>query len=244
MTALYVNQKIDETPLSEDALIAFFHGQRTGGSALRHILARGIGTDKVFATQYAGEFEHWHKIKPETLLGLRVFAGHSNYSQVDLGREQRYISLVRHPVYRVFSIFYYCKRYDTHALHPFTNNATMAEFYESARKRSPSYFDNVQCRRISGEMKIGPAMKALEDHMWAIGATEKLNNFTDWLLPKLGAEKEDVPDLGSDAEKYAKELKNTDLVERILNDNREDLQLFEYLNASYFGMPADLYPRL
>jgi hypothetical protein len=244
MQAIYVNSKIDDETPAADMLLAFFHGQRTGGSALRHILAEAVGPDAVFATQYAGDFEHWQHMTPEKLENIRVFAGHSNYSEIDLGRELRFISLMRHPVYRVISIYYYVKRYKTHALHHFTENATIDEFYYPARDKHPSYFNNVQCKRISGKYNYAAAQKAVESHMWAIGATERLSDFTDWLLPKLGAPKQDVPDLGWDKDKYIKELENAKLVEDILKDNAEDLKLFSYMNENYFGMPAEYYPGL
>ena len=244
MNALFVNPKARDDALLAENLLVFFHAQRTGGSALRHILARALGQEAIYCTQFVDKFQHWPKLTPADLQGYAVFAGHSNFEPKEMVRSQRFVTLMRHPVYRTISIYYYAKRYETQFLHPFTLENGLVDFYYKARKEHPGYFANVMCQRICGRRKFDLARDNLEANYWAVGATEKLGVFVDWLLEALSVPSEKTKDLGWDKDKYAKELQHTDMVNDILKDNLHDVALFEYMNEKYFGLPDEHYPKL
>ena len=152
--------------------------------------------------------------------------------------------MYKRQVYRTISIYYYAKRYETQFLHPLTIDTGLVDFYYKAREAHPGYFANVMCQRICGKRKFDLAREAIEANYWAIGATEKLGVFVDWLLDALGAPPEKIKDLGWDKDKYAAQLQNTDMINDILKDNRHDVALFDYMNERYFGLPDEHYPKL
>lgn len=239
---LFLNPRFIDQVIEEQDLLVFFHAQRTAGSAFRHILADAFGKDKVFCTQYAGEFKHWELITEEELQEQRVFAGHSNFEEKGWARKLHYTSILRHPVYRTFSLYYYCQKYPNQFLHDFAKDKSIEDFYYAASEKKPKYFNNVLCRRIAGVTDFQSAKKSIEDRFFLIGATESFSKFVQQFLASQNLPAQDVPKAKRDVERYGELLEKTTLVKDILSNNKEDEKLFRYFNREYFGFDEQEYP--
>jgi len=241
MASVFINPVYDDAPYQAGDLVTFFHAQRTGGSALRHLLGAAVGKPRVYCTQFAEDFVHWENVEPARLDGVLVFAGHSNFQDRDLSRRLLPVSLMRHPVYRNISLYYYARKFQNQFLHPLTEGRGLEEFYDVASAKKPVYFNDVLCRRVCGEPSAAKAIALIESRYFVVGATERLGDFVSALFGKLGVAIPEVPAKQSDAEQYREELANEGLVARILANNPEDVALFDYLNERYFGLPAADY---
>ena len=240
---LWVNPRFAQDASEVNDLIVFFHAQRTGGSALRHLFADALGREQVYCTQFTDDFQHWERVTPSALANKTVFAGHSNFEPREMGRRLRPISLVRHPFFRTVSLYFYCKKYPNQFLHPLTEGRDLRAFYEVASAKKPVYFHNVMCRRIAGEPSCEAALASLSDRFLAVGATERLGEFVRWLFAHEGLDVPGVPVQPPDHERYAEYLTDHTFIEQVMAANREDARLFETLNAAGLGLPDDAYPK-
>ncbi|MCB1996261.1 MAG: sulfotransferase family 2 domain-containing protein [Burkholderiaceae bacterium] len=238
----YFNHELGAEPWKASDLITFFHAQRTGGSALRHLLGDALGKERVFCTQFVSDFQHWEVVPAERLLEKTVFAGHSNFQRRDLGRRLLPISLVRHPVYRTFSLYYYCKKYPNQFLHHLTESRDLQAFYAAASAKKPNYFHNVCCQRICGKADFELARTTLERDYLLVGCTERMGDFVQVLFDFLGVPRVEVDQRETDHDRYKQHLHLTDFIETLKRKNSEDLKLFEYMNRTYFHIDEYLYP--
>lgn len=236
MTHLYINPKFagHRFDPTEDFLL-FLHAQRTGGSALRHAIARAWSREDLYCTQFVDKFKHWHVVEQETLAPFKGFAGHSNYAERDFDRNVLMITLLRHPVMRIISLYYYVRGRDNHALNAQAKAMDLGEFYRTVRLEKKTYFDNVMCRRICGKPNFKMAKERIETDFWMVGMNEHLGEFVTALLDGLGEPQEELPLLKSDADRYAEELKDSELVAEIRENNNHDIKLFDYMNETYFN---------
>lgn len=238
----FLNPALANSQISEQDLLVFFHAQRTAGSAFRHILAKAYGKQSVFCTQYAQEFKHWHDVSEEELESQRVFAGHSNFEEKNWARKLHYTTILRHPVYRTFSLYFYCRKYPNQFLHHIAIDSTIEEFYYTASKKKPKYFHNVMCSRVSGQADFELAKKNIEQNFFLVGATEEFSAFVEVFLASQNLPAQDVPVAEHDFVRYGELLEKTDLVNDILAANQEDEKLFRYFNKKYFGFEEKQYP--
>jgi hypothetical protein len=238
----FINESFAGHRLDDSDLLVFFHAQRTGGSAFRHILADAYGKDRIYCTQYVDGFKHWPEVNADALKQKMVFAGHSNYELRDISKNQHMISILRHPVYRTFSLYYYCKKYPNQFLHDYAINSTIEGFYYAAVKRKPIYFNNVMCRRISGSPSFEKAIVSINERFIAIGCTETFSDFAGWFLRSQGLDAQEIKSADSDFKRYGELLDKEQLVNDILAANSEDEKLFRYFNERYFNNDKNMYP--
>lgn len=232
MTQVFVNPAIaQQVPDMEDPLIVFFHAQRTGGSRFRHVLAEIYGQDHVYATQWIDDFKHWKDLTPAELDEFRAFAGHSNYEPIGMVRPCLMVSLLRHPVYRAMSLYFYCQTKDGHALREMANSLDMFSFYREASSWKPHYFQEVQCRRISGVRKADAAIEMIHSSYLAIGSVEALPEFIGGVGDALRWPSVDVSAIPADSERYSQHWSD-DFAEMVLDGNMEDMRLYEYFEET------------
>lgn len=238
----FLNPALASAQICEQDLLVFFHAQRTAGSAFRHILARAYGEKSVFCTQYAQEFKHWCDVSEQELDSQRVFAGHSDFEEKDWARKFHYTTILRHPAYRTISLYFYCRKYPNQFLHHMAINSTIEEFYYTASKKKPKYFNNVMCRRVSGQANFEAAKKNIEEKFFLVGATEEFSAFVRAFLLSQNLPAQNIPVAEHDHIRYGKFLDKKELINDILAANQEDEKLFRYFNRHYFGFNEAEYP--
>ena len=244
MKHVYINPKFQNEVFDEkEDFLLFLHAQRTGGSALRHVITRAWSKEDLYCTQFVKNFQHWKDVDEETLEGFKGLAGHSNFVERSFGRRVRLITLLRHPVLRNISLYYYIQKRKKHPLNEDALSMSLSEFYFKVRPMKLTYFDNVMCRRISGKPDFQKARDAIENDFWMVGMSEYLGSFVSALLSGLAKPGEETPDMGSDLDKYRDEVLDRELVEAIFENNKADTKLFNYMNDTYlesaYAYPAE-----
>lgn len=214
-------------------LLVFFHAQRTAGSALRHIFIEGCGHENVYTTHTIPDYKHWPELSDEQLRPYKVFAGHSNFCEMQTDRRLLYVTLLRNPVYRAASLYFYCQRKDGHALRELANSTDMDEFYRQGSKLKPKYFRNTMCLRTCGKPSADRAIQLIESRYLAVGATENLPGFVDQLGGILGWPKIEVPRQESDHSRYIN-LMSEDFIEMVQRESAEDVRLWNHMCDRYF----------
>ena len=243
----YINPRFKEKAIQENDLITFLHGQRTAGSNFRvQVLAQAFSENQIYAPQYVDGWKQWKNLNFEELGGYRAFVGHCDYQKKEMFRDVHFITLLRHPVYRFFSLYYYSKNRKDSRYNELAEKYELKDFFQQLIISSTSgynYFNNAMCRRISGHPDFETTLKCIEESYLAIGCTERMSSFAEWFAEQLEIDELGVKSVEADREKYAHLLDDQDLIDMILRHNQEDEKLFRYMNENYFHLPNENYPQ-
>jgi hypothetical protein len=169
---------------TEDALI-FLHVPRTSGSTLNSILTRQYRRSEVHVEELFNppDVERFAALPESQRARIRLLKGHMAFGlHRYLPRPARYFTMVRDPIDRVVSYYYYIRRRPAARLHPavMENDIDLATFVESGMARD--HTDNSFVRFISGEpfVEFGSvgnelletAKANIRDHFVLTGSTD------------------------------------------------------------------------
>ncbi len=227
----FINDRIVGLANDANALIVFLHVQRTGGSALqRRVLAKALGRERIFMTRdHNGKL--WPDLTPADLEGMKAYAGIATFKPRDLGRPCLYISLLRHPLYRIVSLYFYIRSKEGHALRELANSLSLEEFYREASQKTPHYFRETQCRRIGGSPDASAALEAIHTHYLAIGFARNMVAFVDALAGIFHWDGVELKQRTADETRYD-QLISDGFRNAVLEENKNDLQLYESMLAT------------
>jgi hypothetical protein len=131
--------------------VIFLHIPRTAGTTLHNIIERHYPSEVVYSF---GSDAHASARELESMplaqrSKIRMLKGHLPYGVHDLlSGPSTYFTLLRDPVERAISLYYYVKRVSQHPLHEhLVYCGNMKNFFESGRIRMS---DNGQTRLVSG----------------------------------------------------------------------------------------------
>lgn len=223
----------------EGALLGFFLAQRCGSSALLRWVQGQLGAERVYDYRNVDPFIHWNRQVAGTLDGYAVYSGFSDFRPPkDLRRPFCAFSTVRHPLHRLASLYAMSQRDQLHVYHDLAVRSSFGEYYREGSADRPYYFQNLCCRRIGGRPSFEAALEAMDEYFGIVAVTDALPVMTALLISAYGWDTDPLPtpDDTSD-ERYASEVP-ADLRERILEDNAEDLRLFDHVMARAVDVPG------
>lgn len=141
----------------QESTVLFLHVPKAGGSTLCNVLGR----------QYAKEDSYWirpDRSRPESLQEfvdldderkrrLRLVTGHVPYGiHTHLPNPVRYITILRHPVPRIRSLYLHVLSRPADQLHELARQHDVADF---ARRDATAHLDNGQTRFFAGDVAVG-----------------------------------------------------------------------------------------
>lgn len=227
--APFINRKLVELARRDDTLIVFPHAQRTGGKAFRdQVLAAAYGKDCIYSVSRGTGSKLWRDVTAEDLKGFRVYTGASNFADLDKGRPCVFLALVRHPLYRVVSLYGYCRKRADHRLYELATKLPLEDFYREASQVYPIYLRNTQCLRICGKPSAHKARRTLEEKYLGAGLSSDIGGFAKALGEALGWPPIQVDSIAPDEERYA-DLITPGFRDIVLRESAEDLKLYEAL---------------
>ena len=246
MRGFYANSKMEKIPPGTNEILVFLHGQRTGGSAFRtKVLREVFGESSIYAFQYVEGWKQWKKLSYRDIGNYSVFTGHSDFCEIPLYRDAKYISIVRHPFYRFVSLYNYVQTREDSPYREIASQNNMKDFLKKSMAISESgfnYFSNLLCRRICGFPSFEMAKWTIENKFFAVGCMEEMSTFAEFISKHFGKEIPELEGVASDYLRYGDLLDDDELVNLVLRHNHEDEKLFYYLNEKYFGLPPGNYP--
>ncbi|MCB0168769.1 MAG: sulfotransferase family 2 domain-containing protein [Anaerolineae bacterium] len=191
-------------------VLIFFHIAKTAGTTLSNILGRNYADDASISINYAeqlAELEHFKQLPACERAKIRYFHSH----MMPFGIHQYlppsfYVVMLRDPVERVISEYYYIRRYQGHPLHQkiTTDNISLAEYVTSGI--NPAAAGNGQTRLLSGIPGVdwatggGPVSEAvlrqsqenIKKFVALVGFTEKFDESLILLKQLLGWKNTDL----------------------------------------------------
>lgn len=230
--APFINRKLVEIARREDSLIVFPHTQRTGGKTFRDkVLGKAYGADRIYSSSLGTGSKRWPEVTPADLTPFRVFTGASNYAELDKGRPCVFVGLMRHPLYRAVSLYFYCRQREGHRLHAIANRLSLEEFYPEASREYPIYLRNTQCLRICGKPDARRALRTIQARYVGVGFSSDIGGFAATLGDALDWPKMKLEPPPPDEERYGR-LITPRFRTQVLEESAEDLKLYEQMSAA------------
>ena len=244
-----ISTNIDHT---SDRILFFLHIPKTAGSTLHKIIEKQYPSHEVFTIPGANPHKQVDKIKQwddSHKERIRVIKGHMNFGlHESMDKQPTYITILRHPIDRAISTYYYILRTPIHHLHE----------YVSSKKISLKDFvcdglftdmDNGQTRRLSGvsvgqfpgykEVKFGQcypelleeAKNNLDRYFAVVGIQEKFDESLLMMQQKM--DWKNCYYVKQNVSKSRMELDeiSDDCHDAIAQFNHLDMQLYEFVKA-------------
>lgn len=147
--------------------VIFMHLPKTGGTTLTRILEREYPAQHRFplGAIVQKKIEEFKKLSPARRDKIHLLYGHMAYGLHEyFPQGARYITVLRDPVERVISFYYFVRDQSQHYLHDFSNqDATdLKSFLES---QATIVVDNFQVRLLSGAWEHVPYGAITRDHL-------------------------------------------------------------------------------
>ena len=165
-------------------MLIFLHLPKTAGQTLVHIMKRQYGLDAVLSLYSSSFGEELRTMPPQQMDAIRLISGHLYFGVHSfLPRSSTYLTMLRDPVDRIISHYYFVRSHPTHYLYPLAQQTSLAKFIVSCNRLEPN---NDQTRLLAGKdylpdsgectpEMLTVAKKNLREHFSVVGLTEEFD---------------------------------------------------------------------
>jgi SAM-dependent methyltransferase len=229
---MYVNPKLLERAADPNVLLAFFLAQRGGSSSLAAWLASAVGEANLYHYRYVPKFVHWRQLPPDQLQFYRAYLGFSDFI-LDRNMKKEFVafSTVRHPVFRLASLYETSKRDRLLVYHKLALSTDLGGFYRAIAVERPYYVQNLCARRIAGQPNAQAAIETMQKYYGAVLPANHVGLLTQVLVETCGFQCPPLVSNRQDEENYGTYLADP-AAKEILEGNSEDVKLYDYVVAS------------
>lgn len=224
--------------------IFFLHIPKTAGRTLNNYLSQIYDEDSRFISRGLVDLVRFTVRKKEDVKDIKLVSGHFPFGyHKPLFTDYTYITLLREPVNRIISFYYYTKRSPQEKDYLFINdnNVDIEEYILSRRTKEN---DNGMVRKISGEGTrtaygkctgdmLKKAILNIETHFSVVGLQERfddtiklLQRFFNW--PNIPYESQNITENRLDKLSLSRKTINI-----IKEHNALDMELYEYARKSF-----------
>lgn len=168
-------------PDPEEAVI-FLHLPKTAGTTVNRLIEWEYPLKEMYSVDpvlFNWSSKHLRKLPPARLRKIRMFKGHMTFGlHKVLPQPATYITVLRDPVDRVISAYFFMRSYKLHPLYwkMRRENWTLEEFVQRSQR------DSVQSKIVAGAKYDTPctaeilaqAKENLRDHFSVVGLSERL----------------------------------------------------------------------
>lgn len=266
---------------SREALVVFLHILKSAGSTVNSILTHHFSPDSVYFinTKQYSPMEASKYYRRERLLAalgasasaipspavrrlraalkggkVRAVSGHFDLSLVArvLPDDARFVTLLRDPVERAVSHYYYYRRLETSEIHALAMRSTLSEWVSS---RGLTEMDNGQVRRLAGATNL-PCGKVTRELLESakqnlsrfavVGLTERFDEFQILLHRTFNWPLYRYPSKNVGSERARRHELDAETIATIERCNGYDMELYHFAeqlflkSASRYDMAAEL----
>lgn len=242
--------------MPEVKALIFVHLPKTAGSSLTAILEQQYPPERSYSTSFNAHHPHgslsgFHALSPEQLAQIDFLYGHMPYGLHEkLPRPAEYITMLRDPVRRVVSNYFFEGREPSSAIYDRVHSGAMdiEAYLDFIRELG---IDNIQTRMIAGiyDPAGGPPMtdeilaraqENLEKHFVVVGLQEAFEDSYLILRHRFGWPYTDYPFHGVAPRSHRQSAVPDHILERIAREHRYDAALYESARALFAQRHAAL----
>lgn len=228
-------------PIDSDVTIVYPHIPKTAGSTLHKIIDRQYPKDKIYSVGLIDEesIKAFNELSIERKNRIRMFRGHMSYGvHRFLPGHFTYFTMLREPVERVISYYYFIKRTKTHYLHDHLceDDVNLTCFIEN---KSHVMIDNAQTRILSGVWQepefgacdreiLNEAKRNLQRDFAAVGLVEKFDESLLLFARLFGWRRVYYCHMNVSYHRPSQDECSDDAIEAIVSSNLLDLDLYDF----------------
>lgn len=232
--------------------IIFLHLPKAAGTTLKDILHRQYRADEVYQldnTQFIQAQEKFKQLRQQEKSQLKIVTGHMYFGlHKFIASPTTYITMLRNPIDRVISYYYFVKNLPTHEDYELikTKNISLKDYCQMPREN----MNNGQTRFLSGTREfencgndmLAIAKQNLQKHFLVTGVQEKFDESLLLLQEKLGWKRTPFYYRRNTnrSRSYARLGITPDILATIEKYNELDLELYEYVNK-IFDLELELH---
>ncbi len=219
--------------------IIFLHIPKTGGGTLAPVIQRQFSDHEVQTIDVTPSVEQsireFRELPQEERGKIRCVTGHASFGlHKDLLGDTEYVTLVRDPVERIISNYYYIRRTPGHRSYDSVVGQEMSlrEFVESGVN---AQVENGMTRSISGDSYTQPdrttlkqAKSNLREHFGVVGITERFDESLVVMKRRYGWKRVGYVKRNVTRSRPTKEDIEDETHHLIESKNQLDLELYEY----------------
>ena len=175
--------------------LIFLHISKAGGTTLHKLIERHYRSKEIFSTRahhkdsVMESIDELKQLSEIQRADIKVLKGHMPFGLHEyLPQPSTYITMLREPVARVVSHYYYARRQPAHYLHDKAKRMSLEDYICSGISAE---LENGQVRLLSGIKEVDGingsesctpeileiAKKNLREHFTVVGITERFNEF-------------------------------------------------------------------
>lgn len=208
----------------------FAHIPKTGGLTMRGIIDQNVPSNRIYRYPHHNQENIVRTLTPTQKASFQWVYGHCRFGVHQyFGRPYRYITMVRDPVSRIISAYYFIRSMPSNGLYKQVKNMTLEEFIYSQDPRISAPLNNHQTRFFSGQndpdLKL--AKKNLNQHFAFVGITEMYPQSVFLLNKLLGWKQTHYSKENVTKKRPKKPPINEELTNHIRRLNEMDYQLYE-----------------
>jgi len=228
------------TGLAGTKRVIFLHIPKTAGTTLHRIIERQYPPESTYTFSQNHSYDDFQRLSDAQKAEIRMLRGHMIFGLHELmPGPSTYFTLLREPVERFISDYYYVRNTPEHPYHDFVTSRDLSpeEFIESKVARIIA--DNGQTRSLSDEWWTLPfgecteqvldqAKKNLREHFAVVGLVERFDETLLMLRRAFGWQDIYYVRENVSARRPAKDELPQAILDLIAEQNWLDLQLYEY----------------
>ncbi|MBD1381916.1 sulfotransferase family 2 domain-containing protein [Metabacillus arenae] len=217
-------------PFKEEPLLIHLHMPKTGGTTLKNIITKNYGKRKS-VNVYVERRVLKHVLRNLSKKRIDCIQGHMPFGVHQFfDRQARYVTMLRDPVDRVLSEYYFIQSIPTHKLHAEVVKMSLEEY-----QNNPST-TNLQTHYILGE-KFGKSLSEedlkkaknnLKNHFLVAGLTERFEESIVLMKEELGWDNINYTKVNVTKNRLTKKEISKDIIVQIEKNNLYDMELYQF----------------
>jgi hypothetical protein len=236
---------IQKRDLEQPAVI-FLHIPKTAGTTLHRIIERQYRQREIFTIGGISHesIEQFRSMSEERRAKYRMIKGHLGFGFHEfVPGPSAYFTILRNPIERVISFFYWVRRTPHHYLYDFmiSKDIGLKEYLESGAN---VMLDNAQVRMVSGvwynigfgectEETLEIAKRNLREECAVVGLTERFDETLILLKRAFGWRNLHYARQNVTASRPRKDQLAPETLDAVVKVNRLDLALYQYATALF-----------
>ncbi|MBX9974020.1 sulfotransferase family 2 domain-containing protein [Cytobacillus firmus] len=215
---------------AEDRILIFMHIPKTGGMTLKRIIKRQYPDINILKDITDGKTSEFKKIVSEK--EIQFVFGHLSFGlHMHTSKPCTYVTMMREPIDRVISMYYYVIGKKDHPLHGIVKDLLIEEFIDHPDLKV--HTNNMQTKRVLGKNSLSPsdleqAKQNLQEHFSVIGITEMFDDSVALMKQKFNWNDISYVRKNQTKKRLSKEEIDPIIINKIKANNELDIQLYNW----------------